>query len=143
MSYTPSKVPFISAYNSVFQNETTGTYNLDFDTFVNMDNLSATTVYIPDNAFIWADCRSTKDGATTDFRHHFRLQFTQTSLTEEFTSVEYSGEAGSRNNPASGDIAYSLNKTGATKSTEVRSVSLYNSHDNLANFNRLVGVLIQ
>jgi len=143
MSYTPQGLPFISAYNSVFQNESSGTFNLDFDTFVNMDNVSATTVVIPDNAFIWGDCRSTRDGTDTDFRHHFRLEFTQSLLTDRFSSVEYSGQAGSRNNPASGDIAYSLNKTGTTKNTELRCISLYNAHDQLANYNRLVGVLIQ
>lgn len=143
MSYTPQGLPFISAYNSVFQNESTGTYDLDFDTFVNMDNVSVTTVVIPDNAFIWGDCRSTRNGTDTDFRHLFRLQFTQSSLTDRFVSIEYSGEAGNRNYPTSGDIAYSLNKTGTTKNTELRSVSLFNDQDQLANYNRLVGVLIQ
>jgi hypothetical protein len=143
MSYTPQGLPFISAYNAVFQNESSGTFDLDFDTFVNVDNVGATRVVIPDNAFIWGDCKSTRNGTASDYRHHFRLQFTQSSLTDEFRSVEYSGQAGSRNNPASSDIAYSLNKTGTTQNTGLRSISLYNDHDQLANYNRLVGVLIQ
>lgn len=145
MSYTPATgLPFFSAYNSVKQNESTSTttYSLQFDSFVNLSG-TATTLIIPDHAFMWGDCRSVGDSADTDYRHHFRLEYTQPALTDKTSSVEYSGEAGSRNNPASGDMMYGLNKTGGSLTTKLQCVSLYNDYDQIANFNRLVGVFIQ
>lgn len=144
MSYTPATgLPFFSAYNSVFQNEVATTYSLDFDSFVNLSNLDAQRMVIPDHSFMWGDCRSVGNSGDADLRHHFRLEYTQSALTDKTTSVEYSGEAGSRNNPASGDMMYGLNKTGGSVNTKLQCVSLYNDYDQLANYNRLVGIFIQ
>lgn len=144
MSYTPpTGLPFFSAYNSQFQNETNSTFDLDFDTFLNIDFASASTIIIPNNSFIWGDCRSVADASDGDIRHSFRLQFTSTGLTDKSVSIEDSGNSGNRNNPASGDMMYGLNKTGTTQNTALRCITLYNDHDQLANFNRLVGVFVQ
>jgi len=144
MSYTPATgLPFFSAYNSVFQNESASTYSLEFDSFVNLSNTTSVQVVIPDHAFMWGDCRSVGNSGDTDYRHHFRLEYTQPALTDKTASIEYSGEAGSRNNPASGDMMYGLNKTGGSLTTKLQCVSLYNVYDQIANFNRLVGIFIQ
>jgi hypothetical protein len=144
MSYTPpTGLPFFSAYNSQFQNESNTTFDLDFDTFVNIDNVSADTLVIPSNAFIWGDCRSVADASDGDLRHMFRFHFTSTALTDQTTTQETSGNGGNRNYPMTSDMMYALNKTGTTQNTKLRCTAGYNDHDQVANFNRLVGVFIR
>jgi hypothetical protein len=141
MSYLVPKtlVSVFSAYNSTAQNESATSYDLDFNTARNITKTGTSTLYFEYNSFMWADCRSVKDGADTDERHSFNLSFNSTSLSDKASSIEASGRTGIYNQNLGGDIAYGVNKTGATVSSTIRCTFLYNDYDQTANFNRLVG----
>ena len=141
MSYLVPKtlVSVFSAYNSTAQNESATSYDLDFNTARNITKTGTSTLYFEYNSFMWADCRSVKDGADTDERHSFNLSFNSTSLSDKASSIEASGRTGVYNQNLGGDIAYGVNKTGSTVSSGIRCTGLYNDYDQTANFNRLVG----
>lgn len=138
MSYTPSK-PAFNAYLSTLQNATSPSYDLEFDTFTNIDNNSSTSLNYPSKSLFFTDCRSTNDSGDTDVRHSFQLAFTKSSLTARVTSLEASGNTGIWAHDQSSGIAYGLNDTSGTISSRIRLTSLYNDPDQTSNFNRIVG----
>jgi hypothetical protein len=143
MSYTPpTGLPFFSAHNSQFQNESSTTFDLDFDTFTNISFTSTNTAVIPNKAFFWGDGRSVKDAGDSDSRHFFRFHFTNTALSDQTATQETSGRGGTKSYPTTSDVMYGLNKTGVEQSTNVRCTGIFNDHDQVANFNRLVGVFV-
>ena len=137
MSYTPVTHSAFSAYNSVAQAESAGSYFLRFNTLKNMTQTSATVLDIPSDCFFTVDLKNRK----LIGEERFMMNYTPSSTALVKTKgTECSWKIGP-GSPKGVPFVYALNR-GAATNTRIDVAHFFSQSEPMGNNSRIIGLLL-
>jgi|SRR6056300_1705215 len=137
MSYTPAAYSAFSAYNSVTQSESAGSYSLRFNTLKNMTQTTATNLVIPSDCFFTVDLKNRK----LIGEERFMMNYTPSSTALVKTKgTECSWKIGP-GSPKGVPFVYALNR-GAATNTRIDVAHFFSQSEPMGNNSRIIGLLL-